>query len=271
MPLFDAHCHLQNERLLPHLDDAMRRATEAGVTGFMCCGTSEQDWPLLPDLARRFPGVRLSFGLHPWYSGNRSNAWLDTLERTLAAHPAAIGEIGLDHALDKATFADQETVFLAQIHLAGKLGLPVSIHCRRAYGRLMELLDEEGWPDSGFMIHSYSGSAELVEPLIRRGAFLSFSGTITYTRNVHVREALAAVPLEHLLIETDSPDLMPNQSAKTPVTTDALNPVNEPAFLVSVLETAATIRTMQELELAETTSLNARDLWNQRGDFSRTA
>jgi len=136
---------------------------------------------------------------------------------------------------------------------------------------LMELLDEKGWPDSGFMIHSYSGPAELVEPLIRRGAFLSFSGAITYARNVRVREALAAVPLEHLLIETDSPDLTPNQATKTPVTADTRNPVNEPAFLVSVLETAATIRAIPELELAETTSLNARELWNQRGDFSRTA
>ena len=271
MPLFDAHCHLQDNRLMPYLDSAVSRAEQVGVAGFMCCGTREDDWPMLPGIAKRFPGVRLSFGLHPWFIGNRSNAWLDTLARTLAAHPAAIGEIGLDHALDKATFADQETVFLAQIHLAGKLGLPVSIHCRRAWGRLMELLDEKGWPDSGFMIHSYSGSPELVAPLVRRGAYLSFSGAITFNQNVRGREALASVPLEHLLIETDSPDLKPNQATETPVTADTRNPVNEPACLVSVLKTAATIRNMPELELAETTSLNARELWNQRGDFSRTA
>jgi len=270
MPLFDSHCHLQDERLLPHLDDTMRRATEAGVTGFMCCGTREQDWPLLPDLARRFPRVRLSFGLHPWYSGNRSNTWLDTLESTLTAHPAAIGEIGLDHALDKATFANQETVFLAQIHLAGKLGLPVSIHCRRAYGRLMELLDEKGWPDSGFMIHSYSGPAELVEPLIRRGAFLSFSGAITYARNVRVREALAAVPLEHLLIETDSPDLTPYHPEEGPPRTARGQPVNEPGNLPMIQMIVAELKGLSPEKIAERTWKNATTLWNQLLGLSRT-
>ncbi|MEI8352754.1 MAG: TatD family hydrolase [bacterium] len=262
MQLFDAHCHLQDERLRPHLDAAMRRAAAAGVAGFMCCGSSEEDWALLPDMARRFPGVRLSFGLHPWYAGFRSGAWLRTLESALTSHPSAVGEIGLDHALDRATFADQEAVFLAQIHLANTLGRPVSIHCRRAWGRLMELLDETGWPACGFMIHSYSGSPELVEPLIRRGAYLSFSGALTSDRNLRGRTAVAAVPPERLLIETDAPDLAPARSA----TAMALllqegRPVNEPGHLPAVLKAVSDLKTRSIPDTADLTWRNAHALW----------
>lgn len=262
MPLYDAHCHLQDERLAPHLDAAMERAHEAGVAGFMCCGSNEADWPLLPDLARRFPGVQLSFGLHPWYIGNRSNSWLTTLETCLAANPSGVGEIGLDHALDKSTFADQETVFLAQIHLANRLGRPVSIHCRRAWGRLMELLDDKGWPAAGFVIHSYSGSADLIRPLARRGAFFSFSGAITFDQNRRGREAVTLVPLDRLLIETDAPDLPPalppGEFSLHDTTGKA---INEPALLANVLEAVAKLRSVSGQALEAATAFNATALW----------
>ncbi len=242
MHLFDAHCHLQDVRLAPHLDDAMERAALAGVTDLMCCGTSESDWPLLQGIAKRFPGVHLSFGLHPWFVADRSEGWLDSLKTFLTGTPSAVGEIGLDHALDQATFADQETILLAQIHLANELQQPVTLHCRRAWGRLLELLDEKGWPAHGFALHSYSGSAELVQPLTRRGAYFSFSGAITFEQNRKGREAVCAAPLERLLIETDAPNL-------------------PPAHLTEVLKAVAKIRGIQELELAETTTENARLLW----------
>jgi len=274
MPLFDAHCHLQDARLFPHLDAAMERATAAGVAGLMCCGSCEQDWISLPDIARRFPGVHLSYGLHPRYSGERSEHWLDSLASILTASSAAVGEIGLDHALDKSTFADQEFVFLAQIHLANELQRPVSIHCRRAWGRLMELLDSKGWPAHGFALHSYSGSSELVAPLVRRGAFFSFSGAITFEQNRKGREAMAAVPLDRLLIETDAPDLTPSLSPVTTILreTDG-HPINEPAHLTAVLTAVAKVRNVPGQELAEITKRNAEGLWDQ--DFglglSRTA
>lgn len=261
MPLFDAHCHLQDERLFPQLDSAMRRAMAAGVTGLMCCGSGEKDWGLLPDIARRFPQVRLSFGLHPWYVGERTADWLNCLRTHLTSTPSAVGEIGLDHALDQATFADQEAVFLAQIHLANELERPVTIHCRRAWGRLMELLDEKGWPAHGFVLHSYSGSAELVQPLVRRGAFFSFSGAITFEQNRKGRAAAGIVPLERLLIETDAPDLMPRLPDGMPPVTGLRGPINEPGFLTEVLRTVAQIRAMTQLELSEATNRHARALW----------
>ena len=144
MHLFDAHCHLQDERLLPQLDAVMGRAAGHGVVRMMCCGSCAADWPQVRTLAPRFPQVSLSFGLHPWYVGERSPDWLGLLREYLAGGPAAVGEIGLDHALAKSTYAEQETVFLAQLDLAKELHRPVSIHCRRAWGRMMELLEARG-------------------------------------------------------------------------------------------------------------------------------
>jgi TatD DNase family protein len=258
MKLFDAHCHLQDARLLPHLDAAMMRASSAGITGLMCCGCYEEDWSLLPDIARRFPQVRLSFGLHPWYIGERTADWLNTLKTFLTSTPSAVGEIGLDHALDKTTFADQEAVFLTQILLANELARPVTIHCRRAWGRLMELLDEKGWPAFGFILHSYSGSSELIQPLVRRGAFFSFSGAITFERNIHGRAAAAAVPQDRLLIETDAPDLFPTQKLNpTGLINSDGNPVNEPANLLLVAQTIASLRGLTLEEVATITHFNA--------------
>jgi TatD DNase family protein len=264
MHLFDAHCHLQDERLAPHLDAAMERAGQAGVTGLMCCGSSEDDWPLLPEIARRWPGVQLSFGLHPWYIGGRRDSWLDTLKTHLASTPSAVGEIGMDHALDKATFADQETVFLAQIHLANELGCPVSIHCRRAWGRLMELLDQQGWPAAGFVLHSYSGSADLIQPLARRGAFFSFSGAITFEQNRKGREAASLVPPDRLLIETDAPDLPPALPPGAAFLHDACGKaINEPAHLRRILSIVAELRGTDSGSIAAITTENAKSLWRQ--------
>ena len=263
MPLFDSHCHLQDERLLPHLDAAMARAAAAGVAGLMCCGSCEKDWRLLAGISRRFPHFRLSFGLHPWYVGERSTNWLDTLKAHLSTTPAAIGEIRLDHALDKTTFADQESVFLAQIHLANELERPVSIHCRRAWGQLMELLDTKGWPAFGFIIHSYSGSSDLVAPLARRGAYFSFSGAITSDRNVHGRAALKAVPLDRLLIETDAPDLFPNQPPVLPhFLSNAGKPLNEPANLLIVAKEISTLRGLTFEEISAMTCENSQILFH---------
>lgn len=237
----------------------MQRAAMAGVSGLMNCGSCEEDWKLLPDIARRFPQVRLSFGLHPWYAGARTANWLAILETHLTDTPAAVGEIGLDHALAKTTFMDQESVLLAQIHLANKLKRPVTIHCRRAWGRLMALLDQKGWPAYGFVLHSYSGSAELVQPLLRRGACFSFSGAITFDQNRKGREAVTAVPLNCLLIETDAPDLPPKQQNDS---TPNEAGVNEPARLVSVAQAVSALRGLSTGELTAITHQNAIALFS---------
>jgi TatD DNase family protein len=167
MQLFDAHCHLQDEKLTGDLAAVMARAATTGVAGAMCCGSAESDWPATLAVAAQFPHVQISLGLHPWYVSGRQPGWLDRLRALLAAQPrAGVGEIGLDHALENADLAAQEAAFLEQLALSIELRRPASLHCRRAFGRLLELLPRFGPHPAGFVIHSFSGAADL--PMTRR-------------------------------------------------------------------------------------------------------
>ena len=247
MKLFDAHCHLQDSRILD-VGKALEGATRAGVVMLACCGTSETDWEKVSHLARKYDQILPAFGLHPWYLGQRSPEWLDILRTYLEEVPSTVGEVGLDFALEEVDRQDQESVFLAQLELARALDRPVTIHCRRAWGRLQELLTDFGPLPQGFLIHSYSGSTELIEPLARLGARFSFSGTVTRSRNKRAHRNCREVPPDRLLIETDAPDMMPEP---------AQGDVNEPANLVHVLHEVAVLRFEQDDEMARITWGNA--------------
>ena len=256
MQLFDAHCHLQDEKLAGDLAGVMARAAAAGVAGAMCCGSSESDWTATLAVAEKFPTVQISLGLHPWYARERQPGWLDRLRALLAAHPrVGVGEIGLDHALENADLVAQEHVFLDQFALSIELRRPASVHCRRAFGRLLELLPRFPAHPVGFVIHSFSGAAELIAPLAKSGAYFSFSGSITRSGNRRGHAALRAVPIDRLLLETDSPDLMPAIAGLV-----SEGP-NEPANLVHVLRAAAALRGIAETDLATQTWANAQRLF----------
>jgi TatD DNase family protein len=251
--LFDAHCHLQDERLWDIVDSALERARKKNVISMMCCGCQENDWDKVRDLSAK-DGVTVSFGLHPWYVMERSPKWFDTLRKFLDSFPSAgVGEIGLDNAISDTDGLVQEEVFVRQLCLARELARPVSIHCRGAFGRMMELLEKEGGVGQCGLIHSYSGSAELVPRLEQLGLSLSFSGAITRPKNKRARAVVSAVSPDRLLIETDSPD-MPPESAPT-------GAVNEPAYLPIVLETVAKLIGLSEENTAKLTRDNAQRLF----------
>jgi len=257
MQLFDAHCHIQDDRLAPRLDSVMAGAQDAGVKRAVCCGSSQTDWPETKTICEKYPGLIPAFGLHPWYVHERTAAWLGTLEELLASTPGAgIGEIGLDFAREDIDRNEQSDVFSAQVELALKLGRPVSIHCRNAWEALDKALVQLGRLQRGFVIHSYSGSTETITSLRNSGAFFSFSGSITRPNNRKGRKAAAEVPLDRLLIETDSPDIPPTIPGRTVA-------VNEPANLIYVLREIAAIRNMPEEEIASYTWNNACRLFMQ--------
>ena len=232
MRLFDSHCHLQDRRLLPEIDAVLNRAQAAGVAFAVCSGSTENDWVDVLALAHRHPMVIPALGIHPWYASERSESWFENLEAALRQdNRIAVGEIGLDHALDKRDDDDQMRLFHRQLTLAQRLQRPASIHCRKAWGSLTELLRREPGIVRGCVIHSYSGPPELVEELQNYGLCLSFSGSLTYRRNRRARESLLRVDAEHLLFETDSPDISP----------DGHSGYNEPATIVKVVDEAAKI------------------------------
>ncbi len=218
----------------------------------LCCGCNEANWNTVLDLARTHREIVPSFGIHPWHMQGRSGNWIEVLERYLAAQPSGVGEIGLDHAVVPRVDEEQESVFLAQLRLARKLQRPLSIHCRKAWGRLLSILDREGGGPWLGLIHSYSGSAELVKPLEEMGWYISFSGAITRPENKRARQALKAVSPGRLLIETDSPDLLPVGLA------DA---ANEPANLALVAACAAQILERSPEWVSDHTFANAGRLF----------
>jgi len=261
MKLFDSHCHLQDERLKPDFDQVLCRAKDVGVVEMACCGSSEADWLHTLEISRRIPGCVPAFGIHPWYAASRSAGWKKELVDLLNAVPSAgVGEIGLDHAIKARNDDDQMSLFIEQLDIARRLHRPVSMHCRRAWEALMSALNTGPELAAGFVVHSYSGSAELVEQLSRAGAYFSFSGTITRSGNTRGHRSVQAAPIDRLLIETDAPDLMPvidGVSATGP---------NEPANLMFVLNAVAELRNMTPDEIAEITRRNARRLFMCEAD-----
>lgn len=218
--LFDAHNHLQDESLAPHLDALLAELPGLGLRGAVVNGTCEADWTRVSILSRQAPWLTPSFGLHPWDCGNRAEGWLLSLERMLEDHPgAAVGEIGIDRwildraapddarlaGLRRAPLAEQQEVMATQLELAVKLGRAATIHCLDAHATLLEQLRNTHLPDRGFLLHAYSGPAELVEAFADLGAYFSFNGSFVDPRKKRARAAFRVVPSDRLLVETDAP------------------------------------------------------------------
>lgn len=264
MTLFDAHCHLHDARLDPFRETALAEARAAGILGFACCGTEEADWSAVLALAAREPGVVPFLGLHPWSVATAVPGWLDRLEALLAARPwVGVGEAGLDLGRrDLAPPEEQEAALLAQLHLARRLGRPIALHGVRAWGRLLALLTPLGPQESGLLLHSFSGSAELVGPLADLGAFFSFSGVVTRSAAGRTHAAARAVPADRLLVETDAPDILPILGAEAladaALPRDAASrPVNLPANLRVNLAALAALRGEAEETLGARCHANA--------------
>jgi TatD DNase family protein len=207
--LYDSHNHLQDASLASQRDGILAELERQGVAQVVINGTQESDWPAVLELARQNRRIIPCFGLHPWYVSQRSANWQSHLLQHLDQVPAGIGEIGLDRWIEGFDLPQHEEVFLWQLRVAAERNLPVSIHCLKAWGRLLELLQQEPRPRCGFLLHSYGGPQEMIQPLAKLGAYFSISGYFALERKVRQQEAFRHVPPERLLIETDAPDMLP--------------------------------------------------------------
>ena len=208
MEVHDAHCHYQFAEV-PYA--AVELARSEGVGYAVINGSSPADWADVAALAVRDPRNLPSFGLHPWDVPAAPAGWLDELRRVLLAHPAAgVGEMGLDRWIEGFDPDAQEAAFRAQLALAVELDRPLTIHCVRAIGPLMDILRSAAPPRRGFLLHSWNGPVELVPELARLGAYFSFSAHHFPERKAHLRvQFAAAIPPERILVETDAPALCP--------------------------------------------------------------
>lgn len=261
--MFDTHCHLDLAAFDADRDDAVARATGAGVTGMLVPGVRPATWSALIAFANRHAaaGVRCAIGVHPQVVGELAPGELPSedidelaawLVNTARAHAAiAIGECGLDGgtpALER-----QETLFRAHIRASRVAGLPLVIHVLRAHDAAPRILREEagGEPLRG-VLHSYSGGAELVSVYAALGLHFSFAGPVTYPNARRPVEAARAVPAERLLAETDAPDQapVPHRGGRS-----------EPAYVGAVIAGLAAARGITADEVSALTSANARALF----------
>jgi TatD DNase family protein len=262
MPLHDAHNHLQDETLAPHLARIAAAWPDlAGPSGLMIVnGTHPTDWPRVADLAAAHLFVQPAFGIHPWDTGApRPADWLADLRARLLANPrATVGEIGLDRwILDSARPADprlagvrrapmdeQIATFLPQLALAAELDRAATIHCLQAFGELLPLLRAHPLPPRGFLLHAYGGPAELVPELTRLGAYFSFNPAFLDPRKTRLRETFKIIPAHRLLCETDAPAMIPPQPWRThklPPAADG-SPVNHPGNIEAAYAGLAALR-----------------------------
>ncbi|MBU0663990.1 MAG: TatD family hydrolase [Proteobacteria bacterium] len=197
----DSHCHLQEKGLSQVTDGIMERARNVGITRMLCNATCEADWQAVVDLAASRQEVIPFLGIHPWFAENAGTGWEKRLQGLLAQIPAGIGETGLDRCC-RADFSRQQHIFETQLQMASELKRPLVIHCVKAWGKLLEILEGYASPLPPMMIHSFAGSRETLQRLLRIGCFISFSGRLAADSKLH--PCFLATPLANLLLETDS-------------------------------------------------------------------
>lgn len=242
----DTHCHLFLCDREPQL--LLEEARAAGVSTLICAGIDPETSLRSVELAESFRGVFATAGMHPHSASALDREAGTAIEELLASpHTVAVGETGLDFFRMLSPREDQEANFRLHVSLARESGLPLVVHVRDAWPEILRLLDEGS--AERVVLHCYSGDAELARECVQRGYHLSFAGNVTYPKNEHLREAAAAVPLDRLLVETDTPYLAPQPLRGRD---------NAPANVVAVIEELARVRGETTETLRAATTANAK-------------
>lgn len=254
--MFDSHCHLDRSASDPN--DALVRALNAGIKYLLIAGVNPEQWCSAQSWIQ--PGVFMSAGLHPWWVSSHPEtvdqgmADLEAFVTQRRAQVHAIGETGLDfrRSADPLIRQAQRRAFQWHIDAACRWDLPLILHIVGAHTDALGILRNVELPVRGGVVHGFSGSAEIAMQYNRLGLSISFSGAVTHPNRRRLHRAAAAIPDEWLLVETDSPDQTPWNRHPAP---------NEPAFLIDVLSTMATLRHQSLEEVTRITTSNALRLF----------
>jgi len=253
--VIDTHCHLTHAKFAGDADDAIARALAAGVTACVTIGTGTDDGIRARELALRHAGVVFAtVGLDP-FSSHAAGAAFDAVFEALVeliegGGFRAVGEIGLDYHYDLDPRKVQAERFERQLELAARLDLPVVIHVREAHDDMAAILKSH--PRNRGVIHSFTGKSEDAERYLAIGWHLAFNGVITFKNADDVRAAARLVPIDRILIETDSPYLAPSPKRGARC---------EPAFVAHTLQALAAVRGEDVSVLEAATAANACGLF----------
>ena len=256
--LIDSHCHLEYEGLVDDQVDVLVRARAAGVGGFLNISTKRSEWERVIATAEREPDVYASVGIHPHHADDHRELTVDDL-LAFTAHPRVIGlgETGLDYYYDRSDRDTQQRLFRLHIAAARETGLPVIIHTRDAEDDTARLLTEEMEQGSfPALIHCFTASAEFGSRVLELGLSISISGIITFKNAGDLAEFAREIPVDRLLVETDSPFLAPVPHRGRPC---------EPAFVADTARFLAASRGISMEELGQQTTANFHALFSKAG------
>lgn len=250
MSIFDTHCHLDSMEFDLDRDQVLENCRKKNINYILVPAIERSGWDGLLALCEQVTGLYPALGLHPMFIEQHSEADLKQLEYYLAEHrPIAIGEIGLDFYIDKPDKVKQLKYFSAQLDIASKANLPVSLHIRKAHDQVLSLLRKQ--PVRGGFAHAFNGSLQQAQQFIELGFKLGFGGTLTYKRSHKIRELARALPLESIVLETDAPDM--SVAAHR-------GERNSPEYITDCLNVLAELRDEEPQFIAEQTTANAFDV-----------
>ncbi|WP_459129217.1 TatD family hydrolase [Guggenheimella bovis] len=252
--IYDTHAHLNDEAFQEDLETLIESFSKEGVGKVLLPAVSMKEWEGLIELKERYDVFEIAFGIHP--SEVQELKDVQKLEDMILRYrPIAVGEIGLDYHWTTDDWKEQQELFKAQLEIAKKHKLPVLIHDREAHQDVRKILDEVGSYETGVVLHSYSGSLEWAMEYIERGAYISLGGPVTFKNSKEPKRVAAGIPLERLLVETDSPYLTP---------TPFRGKRNDPTKVRYILDEIALLREMDRELLEETTYKNAERFFCRR-------
>lgn len=253
--LFDTHTHVNVEQFNEDVDEVIKRALDYGVERMSVVGF---DYPTIKralELSDRYECIYPTIGWHPTEAGNYNDeveAYLKELYTT-RDDIVAVGETGLDYHWMEDPKEVQFEAFRRQIKLAKEVNLPITIHNRESTKDVYHILQEEGLPEAGCIMHSFGVSTKWLKKFVNLGTMISISGVVTFKNAPEVREIAKEVPLDRLLIETDAPYLSPEPNR---------GKRNEPSYVRFVAEEIAKVKEMSVEEIAEITTANANRFFN---------
>ena len=255
MNFIDAHCHLHDHRIDDRIPEMVSRARDAGVALMASCATMENNFERTAQFCREYPDILPFFGIHPWFIDSGSSHWPDVLEKALTAVPSGIGETGLDFCDPAADRETQVAVFETHLDMARQMGRPINIHIRKAWDTFIHILKKTGRLAVPGMIHSYSGSADMIPVFEKHNLFISFSGSVTNPGARKVVAALKQVSADRFVLETDTPDIYPYIPDPDP------SRLNEPANLPAIARIAAGRINVEEILFCSRAYENSRRLF----------
>jgi TatD DNase family protein len=253
--LIDTHAHLDDERFAADRTAVVERAAAAGVSRIVVVATTAATSRVCVELAAQYPSLFATVGIQPNHVAEAAAGdWDEVVRLATAAKVVALGETGLDRYWDYSPFPAQEDYFARHLELARRHKLPVVIHCREAEADVVRMLraDFDRHGPVRAVMHSFTGDLATARDCLAMGLFISFAGMVTYKNAGPLREVAREVPLDRLLVETDSPYLAPvPERGKR----------NEPAFVAHTAALLARERGVPPEVIAEQTTRNARALF----------